>query len=230
MSDDIDTHPEGWGAWGQAVTAVVLVGALAAGFWTLAQVSASSGGSARPPIECPDGKSGKRPATEPGRASGLRLCETLNRPDLAELLGTPGEAAKAISSGDGSVGPSGGREVATPSAKVRFGTYTVTLSATYDGVPVAATAALLGPVSRQATVLDRPAVFYSERTLDISFRLDGSETKSGPGVPARVLAVAQDAADSGGSFELTLWREDGAVPDDAVLLRLAEQVLPTLHN
>jgi hypothetical protein len=40
--------------------------------------------------------------------------------------------------------------------------------------------------------------------------------------------VARDANDSGGSFELALWRTDGGVPDDAVLLRVAEKVLPTV--
>ncbi|WP_328891535.1 hypothetical protein [Streptomyces sp. NBC_00316] len=40
--------------------------------------------------------------------------------------------------------------------------------------------------------------------------------------------MAQDAKDSGGSFEVTLWRADGGVPDDAVLLRAAEKVLPTV--
>jgi hypothetical protein len=39
--------------------------------------------------------------------------------------------------------------------------------------------------------------------------------------------VARDAQDSGGSFDVTLLRADGAVPDDAVLLRVAEKVLPT---
>ncbi|WP_406308939.1 hypothetical protein [Streptomyces sp. NBC_00623] len=69
---------------------------------------------------------------------------------------------------------------------------------------------------------------YSDRTISISFRLDGSDTDSGPGVPARALTVARDAEDSGGSFEVVLWRADGGVPDDAVLLRVAEKVLPTV--
>ncbi|MGW4172405.1 hypothetical protein ACWEGX_36480 [Streptomyces chartreusis] len=40
--------------------------------------------------------------------------------------------------------------------------------------------------------------------------------------------VAKDAEDGGGSFDVTLWRSDGMVPGDAVLLRLAEKVLPTV--
>lgn len=104
----------------------------------------------------------------------------------------------------------------------------MTLSATYDRFPVAGSAALLGGTARQRTVLGRPAVVYSDRTISISFRLDGSDTDSGPGVPARALTVALDAKDSGGSFEVVLWRADGVVPDDAVLLRVAETVLPTV--
>jgi hypothetical protein len=77
-------------------------------------------------------------------------------------------------------------------------------------------------------VLNRPAVLYSDRTSRINFRLDGGEADTGTGVPLRSLMVAQDAKDSGGSFDVTLWRADGMVPDDAVLLRLAEKVLPTV--
>ncbi|MFF7190678.1 hypothetical protein ACFZAR_36935 [Streptomyces sp. NPDC008222] len=40
--------------------------------------------------------------------------------------------------------------------------------------------------------------------------------------------MAQDAKDRGSSFEGSLWRADGWVPDDAVLLRVAEKVLPTV--
>lgn len=53
-------------------------------------------------------------------------------------------------------------------------------------------------------------------------------------VPGRTLQrrevdrYARDAPDGGDSFELTLWRADGAVPDDAVLLRVAGQVPPTV--
>ncbi|MFF3459314.1 DUF6215 domain-containing protein [Streptomyces sp. NPDC002730] len=144
------------------------------------------------------------------------------------MLGTPGEIAKTAGGSGGSVELAGGKEIATPSAQVEFGTYTVTLSATYDRLPVAGSAALLGVGARQRTVLGRPAVLYSDRTISISFRLDGSDTASGPGVPARALTVAQDAKDSGGSFEVTLWRADGGVPDDAALLRVAEKVLPTV--
>ncbi|MFF7896586.1 hypothetical protein ACFZDI_32710 [Streptomyces sp. NPDC007907] len=42
------------------------------------------------------------------------------------------------------------------------------------------------------------------------------------------MTVARDAEDRGGSLDVTLWRADGVVPDDAVLPRVAEKVLPTV--
>jgi hypothetical protein len=220
MADNIGARPKGVGAWGQAVAAMVLVGALA--LWMFGEASSSASGPS--PAACSGGESEK-----PSRhISGMQLCEALNRPDLAELLGTPGEIAQTAGDSDGSLELAGGKEIATPSARVEFETYTVTLSATYDRLPVAGSAELLGDGARQQTVLGRPAVFYSDRTISINFRIDGSDANSGPGVPARALTVAQDEKDSGGSFDVTLWRADGEVPDDAVLLRIAEKVLPTV--
>ncbi|MGW0580627.1 hypothetical protein ACWD25_32830, partial [Streptomyces sp. NPDC002920] len=45
---------------------------------------------------------------------------------------------------------------------------------------------------------------------------------------ARRLVVARDAKDGGGSYDISIWRQDFARPDDAVLLRLAARILPTL--
>lgn len=225
MADDvdIDAPAKGAGAWGQAVAAVAVVAALCAGLWTFRETSSSDSGPP-PPATC----SGGEPEKASRHVSGAQLCKALNRRDLAELLGTPGERAKTAGGSGGSTKLGNGKEIATPSARVEFESYTVTLAATYDGHPVAGSATLLGQGARQQTLLDRPAVLYSNRTISISFRLDGSDTDSGPGVPARTVTVARDAKDSGGSFEVTLWREDGAVPDDAVLLRVAEKVLPTV--
>ncbi|MGW1379537.1 DUF6215 domain-containing protein [Streptomyces sp. NPDC002446] len=208
---------------GQAIAAVAVVAALCVGLWAVGEESSSSDG-APSPATC----SGGEPEKASRRVSGAQLCKALNRPDLADLLGTPGQKAKTAGGSGGSVKLAGGKEIATPSAQVEFENYTVTLSATYDRHPVAGSAGLLGEGARQRKVLDRPAVLYSDRTISIRFRLDGSDTDSGPGVPARALTVAQDAKDSGGSFEVVLWRADGAVPDDEVLLRVAEKVLPTV--
>lgn len=230
MADETVTPAQGAGVWGQAVAAVALVGALGAGLWTLGETS-SPADSAPSAATCSGGepeKAAGKPGKAPWRVSGAQLCEALNRPDLAELLGTPGETAKNASGSGGSIDLSGSKEIDAPSAQVEFGTYTVTLSATYDGLPVDGSATLLGAGARQQTVLSRPAVLYSQRTISIGFRLDGGDSDSGPGVPARVLGVAQDAKDSGGSFEVAVWRADGLVPDDAVLLGVAEKVLPTV--
>ncbi|WDV50471.1 DUF6215 domain-containing protein [Streptomyces coeruleorubidus] len=222
MAEEISAPEKGASAWGQAVAAVVFVGALCVGFWALGETSAESEPK---PATCSDGET---PGPKGKRVSGAELCEALNRSDLAALLGTPTEIAKTASGGDSSFESAGGKEIATPSAQVEFDTYTVTLSATYDGLPVAGSHALLGNDAEQLKVHGRPAVVYSDRTISISFRLDGSDSESGPGVPARALTVAHDAKDSGGSLDVTLWRADGGVPDDAVLLRVAEKVLPTV--
>ncbi|MFJ6796207.1 DUF6215 domain-containing protein [Streptomyces sp. NPDC091268] len=227
MSDEVTVS----GALGQAVTAVVLVGGLVAGLWTVAHTSAASGADAPPPpAVCVTGKpTGMRDGERgSGPATGKQVCEALHRPDLADLLGTPGEAVKSAGGSDDTRTSAEGRQIARSSARVELPMYTVTLSAATEGLPVSTYASLLGTGARRATVLERPAVFFTDRTLNISFRLDGSDSKSGPGVLVRVLTVAGDARDGGGGYELALWRTDGALPDDAVVLRLAEAVLPTL--
>jgi hypothetical protein len=229
MADDSDEPAKDPGAWGQAVAAVLLIGALGVGLWAFGQASSSN---SRPsPATCSGGEAEKvsgESGTAPRRVSGAQLCRALNRADLDELLGTPGEIAKSAGGSDSSVTLAKGTEIATPSARVELGTYTVNLSATYDRLPVSRSAALRGEGAQQRTILGHPAVFYSDRTIRINFRLDGSDSSSGPGVPARCLVVAQDAKDRGGSLEITLWRADGVVPDDVALLRVAEKVLPTI--
>ncbi|GAA1374447.1 DUF6215 domain-containing protein [Streptomyces beijiangensis] len=229
MADDIDAPTKGPNAWGQAVAAVLLICALSVGLWAFGETASSNRDPS--PAACSGGepqKASGESGKAPRRVSGAQLCKALNRSDLAELLGTPGEMAKTAGGSGGSVKLAGGKEIATPSARVEFATYTVNLSATYDRLPVAGSAALLGDGAQRRKFLGRPAVFYSNRTISIRFRLDGSDTDSGPGVPARALVVAPDAKDSGGSLEVTLWRTDGGLPDDAALLRIAEKVLPTI--
>ncbi|MEU8482080.1 DUF6215 domain-containing protein [Streptomyces sp. NPDC048641] len=227
MADSDDVPKKGMNAWGQAISAVALVAALAIGFWAMAKKDAES--SAEPkPAACSGGEAekGAKAGEAAGEVSGAQLCGVLNRRDLAELLGTPTEIAKSASGSASSIKTAGGREISTPSARVEFETYTVTLEGTYDGHPVADTAGLFGDTQKRRTFLGHRAVLYSDRTISIRFRLDGSDSSSAPGVPARVLSVAQDPKDKGGSFELSLWRSDGAVPDDTTLFQVAEKVLP----
>ncbi|MCP3757669.1 DUF6215 domain-containing protein [Streptomyces sp. TBY4] len=218
-------------AWGQALTAVALIGGLGAGLWVVGE-STGSGGEPEP-AACWSAGSGKTPAKAgelpPGQASGAELCTALHRPDLPDLLGIPGERAKSAQGGSSGIKPADGdREIHSPTAEVEFETYTVHMRASYGRVTVATVAGLLGDRTAPRTVLGRPAAFYSDRTISISLRPGGGSTSAGPGLPIRALVVARDPEDGGGSFEVSLWRSDGALPDDAVLLRVAEQVLPTV--
>ncbi|MGW1774146.1 DUF6215 domain-containing protein [Streptomyces sp. NPDC002104] len=230
MGEGIDTITAR-AAIGQGITAVILIGGMGIGLWAVGQ---SSNSSAEPkPVTCSHGHPTKTPANssagEAGQVTGAQLCEALHRPDLAGLLGTPAEAVKNANGGDGTSKPVGGdKEIHTPTAEIEFETYTVHLRASSGEMTVATVAELLGNGAPPRTVLGRPAAFYSDRTISISFRLDGSNSSSGPGVPARALVVALDPKDGGGFYELTLWRSDGLMPDDAVVLRVAEQVLPTI--
>ncbi|MCX4777259.1 DUF6215 domain-containing protein [Streptomyces sp. NBC_01264] len=230
MTEGVGTITTG-AAIGQGITAVVLIGGMGLGLWVTGQAAGTTGEPK--PVACPQVQAektpGKSPAERTAEATGSQLCAALHRPDLPSLLGTPGEVAKSAGGGASSSKPAGsGEEIHTPTASVEFETYTVHLRASRDGLTVATVAGLLGDGKPPRTVLGRPATFYSDRTLSISFRLDGSDTSSGPGVPTRALVVAMDPRDGGGSYELTLWRSDGTVPDDAVVLRVAEQVLPTV--
>ncbi|WP_330242063.1 DUF6215 domain-containing protein [Streptomyces sp. NBC_00525] len=217
------------GTWTQVSAALVLVGMLAGGFWLLVKTSAAESTAARVPATCStEAPSKAPPKSDKGaaHASGARLCEALNRTDLAALLGTPDEIPKSANGSDGSFGLPGAK-FARPSAEVEFDTYTVSVAATYDGTPVGGSGTYL-PSALEQKFLGRPAYLYSDRTISIALRLDGRDAGTGPGVPVRALTVAADTEDSGGSFDVALWRADGRMPDDAVLLRVAEKVLPTL--
>ncbi|MFD7610456.1 DUF6215 domain-containing protein [Streptomyces sp. NPDC059828] len=212
----------GANGWGQAVAAIAVVGAFAGALFLSQHASSADSAPAWSPGTCLPEESEKASS----RVSGTELCETLNRPDLAALLGTPGETPTKASGSDSAVG-----EIATPEGQVEFATYSVNLSATYDGDPVAGSSDFLRNAAQHRTFLGRPAVLYSSQTIKLSFSLGGSGGSSGGGngsLPARTLTVAQDAKDSGGSFDVTVWRSDGSVPDDATLLRVAETVLPTI--
>ncbi|MFE9623269.1 DUF6215 domain-containing protein [Streptomyces sp. NPDC006527] len=208
-------------AWAQAVTALALIGALGGGLWL--QDRFAGGTDPDAPAVC----SADEDAEPSQRISGAQLCTALNRADLPVLLGTPKEQAQTAYGSDGSVKTAGGTETATPEATVKFGTYTVQLTRSYDDLPVAGTENLLNSAEKR-TVLGRPAVLYSSQTIAIRFNLGGGESETGPGGVARSLLIAPDAKDSGGSYELAIWRQDTLPPDDAALLRVAEKVLPTV--
>ncbi|MEV8629146.1 DUF6215 domain-containing protein [Streptomyces sp. NPDC051079] len=220
---------------GQVAAALALGAVLAGGFWYMAK-SDMDAAAAKGPAVCTPTKAATDPTdpTPPPRKlpaayiPGNKLCEALNRPDLPALLGTPGEKAQNAWGSDGWVGL-GGTKIASPEGNVRLATYSVKFSASYDRLPVAQMGQLLGRTAEPTKVLGRTALFYSDRTIALKFPLGGgSKAETGTGGIARHLLVAKDAKDGGGSFEIVIWRQDEALPDDAALLRVAERVLPTL--
>lgn len=221
--------------WGQAIAAVALFGALGGALWVAPYVMPGDHTTPKP-ASCSDGEDEKLPKAykeTPRAVTGEELCKALNRPDLARLLGTPQETATSASSSNNTAALTDGK-VAEPEAEVRFDTYTVNVSATYNKLTTAQYISLkqLGGEQyvKTLTVLGRPAVFSSEHTMKFEINL-GSGGTGGPvqqGPLARTLSVALDPKDRGGSYDFTVWSESGALPDDDVLLHIAEKVLPAI--
>ncbi|MFJ8390329.1 DUF6215 domain-containing protein [Streptomyces sp. NPDC094438] len=221
--------------WAQAIAAVAVVGALAAAL-SVAPRGVPSDDSTPRPASCPAGEHKELPKAykeTPRAATGDKLCKALNRPDLAQLLATPGEIATTVS-GTSNTAPLTDGKVALPEAEVRFGTYTVNLSATYNELSTAQYVKLMKFGNEKdiktLTVLGRPAVLYSEHTMAFKIGLGGGGS-SGPveqGPLARTLSVALDRTDRGGYYEVTVWSTSGALPDDSALLDIAEKALPTI--
>ncbi|MER5599027.1 DUF6215 domain-containing protein [Streptomyces sp. NPDC002265] len=222
-------------AWGQAVAAVALVGAVAAALWVAPRFMPSDAGTAQP-ASCPDASHEELPKAyqrTPRPVTGEELCKALNRPDLAQLLGTPGEIAISASGTDNTAALTDGK-VAEPEGEVTFDTYTVNVSATYNDLSTAQYVKLMKFGDERdvktLTVLGRPAVFFSDHTMKFEINLGGGSS-GGPveqGPLARTLSVALDRKDRGGSCDITVWSTSGALPDDSALLDIAEKVLPAI--
>lgn len=114
--------------------------------------------------------------------TGEELCKALNRPDLAKLLGTPEETA-TTASGTNNTAPLTDGKVAQPEAEVKFDTYTVNVSATYNDLSTDQYVKLMKFGNekdvRTLRVLGRPAVFSSDHTMKIEINL-GSGSSGGP--------------------------------------------------
>ncbi|MGW7425700.1 DUF6215 domain-containing protein [Streptomyces sp. NPDC054813] len=230
-----DIQDKDHNAWGQAVAAVAVFGALGAALWVVPRVM-PSGESTPQPASCSGGEHEELPKAykqTPQPVTGEELCKALNRPDLAELLGTPGETATAAS-GTSDTAPLTDGKVAQPEAEVTFDTYTVNVSATYNELPTAQYVKLMKFGDERdiktLTVLGRPAVFSSDHTMKFEINL-GSGGSGGPveqGPLARTLSVALDRHDRGGYCDITVWSTSGALPDDSVLLGIAGKVLPRI--
>ncbi|MGW8633740.1 DUF6215 domain-containing protein [Streptomyces sp. NPDC055793] len=223
-------------AWAQAFAAVAVFAALGAAVWLGPRLQPSGNDSTPQAASCSSGEDGKLPgayAKNPEAVTGDELCKALNVPDLARLLGTPAETA-TVASGTSNTAPLTDGKVAQPEAEVQFDTYTVNVSATYNKLSIAQYVNLMkyGEETdvKKLVVLGRPAVLASDHTMRIEIDL-GSGGSGGPveqGPPARTLSVAFDAKDRGGYFDITVWSETGALPDDTALLDIAEKILPTL--
>ncbi|MGW0769490.1 DUF6215 domain-containing protein [Streptomyces sp. NPDC002676] len=225
-------------AWGQAVAAVAVFGAIGAALWVAPHVLPSDDSTSQP-AACSVEEHDELPKAykkTPRPVTGDELCKALNRPDLARLLGTPGETATTASGTSGTAALTDGK-VAEPEAEVAFDTYTVNLSATYNELSTAQYVKLMKIAGDEGekdvktlTVLGRPAVFSSDHTMKFEINL-GSGGSGGPveqGPLARTLSVALDRKDRGGYYDITVWSKSGALPGDSVLLDIAEKVLPTI--
>ncbi|MFD3306796.1 DUF6215 domain-containing protein [Streptomyces sp. NPDC058694] len=222
-------------AWGQAVAALAVFGALAAAVWVAPRVMPSDVNTPQP-ASCSSGEHEELPKAyqqTPEPVTGEELCKALNRPDLATLLGTPGEIAISAS-GTNNTAPLTDEKVAQPEAEVTFDTYTVNVSATYNHLSTDQYAKLMkfGDETdiRTLAVVGRPAVFSSAHTMqfEIDLRSGGSGGPVEQGPLARTLTVALDSKDRGGYCDIAVWSKSGALPDDSVLLDIAGRVLPTI--
>ncbi|MFF7882933.1 DUF6215 domain-containing protein [Streptomyces sp. NPDC020794] len=232
---DTPKKKEEHNAWGQAFAAVAVFGALAAALWVAPRFM-PSGDNAPQPASCSDGAHEELPKVykdTPRPVTGEELCKALNRPDLAKLLGTPEETATTASSTNNTAPLTDGK-VAQPEAEVAFDTYTVNVSATYNELSTDQYVKLMkfGDEKdiKTLTVLGRPAVLSSDHTMKLEINL-GSGGSGGPveqGPLARTLSVALDRNDRGGYCDITVWSTSGALPNDSVLLNIAEKVLPRI--
>ncbi|MDX3311163.1 DUF6215 domain-containing protein [Streptomyces sp. NPDC054884] len=230
MTEEVAAAEKGPNAWAQAIAALVVVGALGGALYVIQQNDAKAAAEAADkPATCrvdDEDEKADQAAKAAKRVSGTQLCTALNRTDLPTLLGTPTEHARTAYGSDGSV-ETGGKKIPSPEGTVQLDTYTVKLSRSYDDFPIAGMQDLLNEAQTK-TVAGHPAVLYSSPTIAIRFDLGGGKSQSAPGGIARTLVVAPDVKDNGGSYELSIWRQDNARPDDTALLRIAQQVLPTI--
>ncbi|MET9895294.1 DUF6215 domain-containing protein [Streptomyces sp. NPDC006465] len=222
-------------AWAQAVAAVAVFGALAAALWLAPRFMPAADNTPQP-ASCSGETHEKLPKAykdTPQPVTGEELCKALDRPDLAKLLGTPGETATSVSSTNNTAPLTDGK-VAQPEAEVTFDTYTVNVSATYNELSTDQYVNLMkfGDETdiKTLTVLGRPAVLFSDHTMRLEIDL-GSGGSGGPveqGPLTRNLSVALDRSDRGGYCEITVWSSSGALPTDSALLSIAEKILPKI--
>ncbi|MFD0573789.1 DUF6215 domain-containing protein [Kitasatospora gansuensis] len=204
----------------QTAAAVALAAAVLGGMWAAGLFRSTTA-------------DGKPAACSPPKATDApeypALCAALNRPDLPTLLGTPDTPVVIAQSGGGPITLASGTVVYDASAEVQLGSTHVRISDNHD-LSVKTATAFGGSQTRPTSLLGHPAATYSDHTLAFDFNLSGKDTTAKPGGIARHLVVAKGADANGGSFEITIWRQDLGSPDDAALFRIAYQVFPTLQG
>ncbi|MFI8006480.1 DUF6215 domain-containing protein [Streptomyces sp. NPDC086010] len=219
-------------AWGQAFAAVAVFAALGVVLWLGPSLVPSDDGNTPQAASCTSGEDEKLPSAyrkTPGAVTGEELCKALNRPDLAQLLGTPGETV-AGASGSSDTAPLTDGKVAAPEATVQLDTYTVNVAVTYNKLSIAQYVKLMdfGEETdvEKLSVLGRPAVLSSDHTMKIDISRGSGPVEQGP--LARTLTVALDGKDRGGYCDITVWSDSGALPDDSALLDIAGTVVPAI--
>ncbi|MFC7914855.1 DUF6215 domain-containing protein [Streptomyces sp. NPDC057386] len=216
-----------------------LFAVLAGVLWLGPELLPSTAGTASPAAGCGEPTEEVRSNAyrqTPRAVTGYDLCEALDTPDLARLLGTPDEVVTGTTFASGTA-PLTGERVPQPSAQVSFDTYTVDITATYNHLTVDQYVKLMHygdetDVERLKVLDQRPAVLSSDRTMQYRIDLGGSAT-GGPveqGPMARTLTVAFDRKDSGGYFDISVWSDSGLLPDDSVLVGIAEKIIPALED
>ena len=224
-------------AWGQAFAAIGVFAVLGAAVWLGPKLLPSEAHGTPHAVSCPGGQETEPPSAyrkTSGAVTGAELCKALNTPDLARLLGTPAETATGASASNGTAPLTDGK-VAQPEARIEFDTYTVNVSVTYNDLSIDQYVKLMEYGNetdvRKLKVLGRPAVLSSAHIMQIEINFGASGGTGGPveqGPLVRTLAVALDAEDGGGYYEITVWSTSGAFPDDDVLLDITEKVLPAI--
>ncbi|MGY1501019.1 DUF6215 domain-containing protein [Streptomyces sp. QTS52] len=206
----------------QVVSALIVVACLAVGFWVMAKYQPDS--EDRAPASC-SRSDDDEPLSRP--VSGVQLCEALNRPDLPALLGTPNDRALGAYSNERRVSKNPDVMTTDPEATVQLEGYSIKLTESEDiSVSDIVDSEYVSVSGEPKTVLGHRAFLYTGRTLGIVFK-DG-KSSTGPGGVSRNLMVAKDPKDGGGTYEISIWRQDDLPPDGTGLVWLAEQVLPTV--
>ncbi|MGW4651477.1 DUF6215 domain-containing protein [Kitasatospora sp. NPDC004289] len=217
MTDGTGVPAKGTGAGGKSVVgqvaaAVLLTLPLLLGVWLVQDKEAS----APKAPECPGARAHDGPEVP-------ALCAALIRPGLPALLGVPDEQLAVAESGTSTVD---GVAIENNAAEARVGQYRVRVADHREASP--SEAAFLGSSVTEGALLGHRAVAFTERTIGIEINLFGGGGKSAPGGVAQNLAVAKGPSRGGGSYQLTVWRNDALPVDEGVVRRIATELLPTL--